>query len=118
MTALAVPDPLAAAIWRELALGYWQVLAAVDVEGERHVAIAPAPSKRAIDFSLLTKRECRVLVAVARGHSQKVIAATLGLSASTVSAAFCSARARLGFASPSELVRACQGAADTMTELV
>lgn len=97
-------------IWRELALGYWQVVSAVDVDGTRRVTIAPTPSRPEVDWARLTGRERQVLGMVARGLPQKVIAPRIGLSASAVSAAVCSARDRLGFASSSELVRACQGA--------
>jgi DNA-binding CsgD family transcriptional regulator len=102
-------DEQAETIWRELAFGYWQVLAAVDADGTRHVAIVPAASRPVVDWSLLRERERLVLAMVARGLSQKSIALRLGLSRSAISAAFQMAKERLGFRSASELVRACQG---------
>jgi DNA-binding NarL/FixJ family response regulator len=102
-------DEQAETIWREIALGYWQVLAAVDAGGTRHVAIVPAASRPVIDWSLLTERERLVLALVARGLSQKIIAPNLGLSRSAISAAFQAAKERLGFRSANALVRACQG---------
>ncbi len=101
-------DEQAETIWRELAVGYWQVLAAVDADGTRHVAIVPAASRPVVDWSVLTERERLVLALVARGFSQKVIAPKLGLSRSAISAAFQSAKGRLGFRSSNALVRACQ----------
>jgi DNA-binding CsgD family transcriptional regulator len=106
----------AGAIWREIAIGHWEVVAACDVDGVRHVALQPAASRVAIDWSVLNGRERRVLALVAHGHAQKVIALRLGLSPTTVSAAFRSARRRLGFGSSNELVRACQGAGDAIEE--
>jgi|HubBroStandDraft_2_1064218.scaffolds.fasta_scaffold125535_1 DNA-binding CsgD family transcriptional regulator len=101
-----VPEEEAVAIWRELALGRWEVLAAVDANGRRHLAIVPAAPKPSVDWRALGARERYVLALVARGCAQKVIAMKLGMAASTVSAAFQSARIALGFRSPNELVRA------------
>jgi DNA-binding CsgD family transcriptional regulator len=103
-------------IWRELASGRWQVLAAIDANGRRHLAIVPAAPKPAIHWRALGARQRYVLALVARGYAQKVIAMKLGMAASTVSAAFQSARRRLGFPSPSDLVRACQGAGEALAE--
>jgi DNA-binding NarL/FixJ family response regulator len=109
-----VPDEDAVSIWRELAMGGWEVLAAVDANGRRHLAIVPAAHKPAVDWRALGARERYVLALVARGCAQKVIAMKLGMAASTVSAAFQAARICLGFRSPNELVRACQGAGEVM----
>ena len=106
----------AAAIWREMAVGHWEVVAACDSDGTRHVAITRVASRAAVDWSLLTGRERRVLALVACGHAQKVIAMRLGLSPTTVSATFRAARDRLGFASSNELVRACQGVREAIDE--
>jgi DNA-binding CsgD family transcriptional regulator len=106
----------AATIWRELALGRWQVLAAMDANGCRHVAIVPAAPKPMIQWRALSARQRYVLALVARGCAQKVIAMKLGMAPSTVSAAFQSARVRLGFRSPNDLVRACQGAGVALAE--
>jgi DNA-binding CsgD family transcriptional regulator len=111
-----VPSSEAATIWREVAMGHWEVVAACDANGMRHVALKPAPSKASIDWSRLTERERRVLALVALGHAQMVIAMKLRLSPTTVSAAFRSARDRLGFGSSSELVRMCQGAGEAIDE--
>lgn len=106
----------AATIWRELALGRWQVLAAIDANGTRHLAIAPAAPKPGILWRALGVRQRYVLALVARGCPQKVIAMRLGMAPSTISAAFQSARVRLGFSSANELVRACQGAGEALAE--
>jgi DNA-binding CsgD family transcriptional regulator len=100
-----VPHQEAARIWRELALGHWQVLAAVDAEGTRHVAIAPLP-KPPIRWEVLRYRERQVLALAIRGTSQKLIAAELGVAATTVSETLCGARSRLGFLSVADLLRA------------
>jgi DNA-binding CsgD family transcriptional regulator len=105
----------AATIWRELALGRWRVVAAMDANGQRHLAIVPAPPQPVIHWRALGARQRYVLALVARGYAQKVIAMKLGMAPSTVSAAFQSARLRLGFPSPSDLVRACQGAGAALT---
>ena len=109
-----VPDEEAVSIWRELAMGRWEVLAAVDANGRRHLAIVPAAPKPDVDWHALGARERFVLAHVARGYAQKVIAMKLGMAASTVSAAFQAARVCLGFRSPNELVRACQGAGEAL----
>jgi DNA-binding CsgD family transcriptional regulator len=113
---MPIPSSEAADIWREIAMGHWEVLAACDADGVRHVALKPAASKATIDWSLLNERERRVLALVARGHAQKVIAMRLALSPTSVSAAFRSARDRLGFESSGDLVRACQGAGEAIEE--
>jgi DNA-binding CsgD family transcriptional regulator len=100
-----VPDQDAARIWRELALGQWQILAAVDENGTRHVAITPRPVP-AIRWETLRRRERQVLALAARGMPQKSIAAELGVTASTVSEALRTARVRLGFPCLAELLRA------------
>jgi DNA-binding NarL/FixJ family response regulator len=105
-----------ATIWRELALGRWQVLAAMDANGRRHLAIVPAATKPVIHWRALGARQRYVLALLARGYAQKVIAIKLGMAPSTVSAAFQSARLRLGFPSPNDLVRACRGAGETLAE--
>jgi DNA-binding NarL/FixJ family response regulator len=102
------PDDTAR-IWRELALGEWQVLAARDAEGTRRVVIAPLP-KRSIPWEELTCRERRVVGVAAQGASQKIIAAELGLKASAVSEALRTARTRLGFATVAQLLRAYDAA--------
>jgi DNA-binding NarL/FixJ family response regulator len=100
-----VPREHVARIWQELALGQWRVLAAADAGGMRLVAIAPV-QKEAIRWGALTPRESAVLALAARGTSQKVVAAELGMRRSNVSEALGTARTRLGFASVSELLRA------------
>jgi DNA-binding NarL/FixJ family response regulator len=102
---VCVPPEDVARIWRELTLGQWRVLAAMDVEGTRHAAIAPL-RKRVIRWEMLRPRERQVLAVAARGESQKVIVSELGVTASTVSNALHTARVRLGFGCVAELVRA------------
>lgn len=98
------PDEVAR-IWREVALGWWQVLAAADEAGTRYAAIAPL-RKTVIHWKMLQPRERQVLGIAAHGASQKVIASELGLTASRVSNALYTARARLGFGSVADLLRA------------
>jgi DNA-binding NarL/FixJ family response regulator len=93
-------------------LGHWTVLAATDSNGVRHVAIEPAASKRTVAWGALSAIQRRVLVLIAHGLPQKVIAMKLGMAPSSVSSAFQSARVRLGFRTSYELVRACQGAGE------
>lgn len=109
-------DEEAAVIWREVALGHWTVLAAVDSNGVRHVAIEPAASKPMVAWAALSPTQRQVLVQVARGLAQKVIAMKLGMAPSSVSSAFQSARVRLGFGTSCELVRACQGAVELIDD--
>jgi DNA-binding CsgD family transcriptional regulator len=109
-------DEEAAVIWRELALGHWTVLAATDSNGVRHVAIEPASSKPTVAWGALSATQRRVLVQIAHGLPQKVIAMKLGMAPSSVSSAFQSARVRLGFGTSYELVRACQGAGELIDE--
>ncbi|MGO9833632.1 MAG: helix-turn-helix transcriptional regulator [Polyangiaceae bacterium] len=100
-----VPPEEATRIWRELALGQWQVLDATDTEGTRHVAIAPL-TKPPIRWEVLRYRERQVLALATRGTSQKLIAAELGVAATTVSEILRGVRSRLGFASVAHLLRA------------
>jgi DNA-binding NarL/FixJ family response regulator len=92
-------------IWRELALGQWQIVAAADTEGTRHVAIVPT-TKPPIRWEVLRYRERQVLELAARGTSLKFIAAELGVAATTVSETLRGARSRLGFTSVAALLRA------------
>jgi DNA-binding CsgD family transcriptional regulator len=111
-----VPEEEARSIWRELALGHWEVIHALDADGRRHLAIVPRahnPKVSPVDWRALRARERYVVAMVARGCPQKVIALKLGMAPSTVSAAFQSARVRLGFASPNELVRAWKASGES-----
>jgi DNA-binding NarL/FixJ family response regulator len=102
---VAVPERDAARIWREVALGQWQILAAIDTDGTRHVAIAPRP-RPTIHWEVLRYRERQVLALAAQGVPQKFIAAELEVTASTVSEALRTARLRLGFPCLADLLRA------------
>jgi DNA-binding NarL/FixJ family response regulator len=105
-------DEQAALIWRELAAGRWEVRAAIDANGSRHVAITPVASKQGVDWGALGPRERRVVGLLAGGLAQKTVAMELGISPSAVSTALHAARARLGFGSASELVSAYRSAGD------
>ena len=100
-----VPHPEAARIWRELALGKWQVLAAVDSDGTRYVALAPL-AKVATPWEVLRYRARQVLTLATRGMSRKVIAAELGVTSTTVTETLRGARIRLGFSCLADLLRA------------
>lgn len=70
--------------WRPLVLSRWSLLDEFDTDGKRFVvAVENAPPTRAPRRNL-SEREHQVMTQASLGHSDKVIAYELGLSASTV----------------------------------
>jgi DNA-binding CsgD family transcriptional regulator len=98
-------------LWREIVAGRWSTLTGVDAAGTRY-AVLRRESANPVDWLALGKLHWAVLALLARGEALKVVAMKLGLAPSTVSSALGSARRRLGFASPSQLLRAYCAIAD------
>jgi DNA-binding NarL/FixJ family response regulator len=89
--------------WRALALGRWTILDCFDRDGRRYIVAQPnEPSPRA--GPALTRRQAQIVASVALGHSNKLIAYELGLSASTVSSHVAAAARRLGARTRVDLV--------------
>jgi DNA-binding CsgD family transcriptional regulator len=73
--------------------------------------LAPPSGRSAVDWTVLTARQRRILALVSRGRAQKVVALELGLAQSTVSATIRAARLRIGLPSLAHLVCAYAAAA-------
>jgi DNA-binding CsgD family transcriptional regulator len=92
--ALRRHDPEEAiAIWQALVAGRWSLIDHVDSDGRRYI-VAHRNDARVPDMRGLTLRERQVLAYAALGHTNKVIAYELGLSASTVAGHLARARAK------------------------
>jgi DNA-binding CsgD family transcriptional regulator len=91
-------------IWRALVSGRWSIVEHCDTDGKRLIlarrnhASVPQPAA-------LNGNERLVALYTSWGHSNKLIAYELGLSASTVSSLLRSALRKLGLGSRSELLR-------------
>ena len=91
-------------IWRALVSGRWSIVEHCDTDGKRLIlarrnqASIPQPAA-------LNANERLVALYTSWGHSNKLIAYELGLSASTVSSLLRSALRKLGLGSRSELLR-------------
>jgi DNA-binding CsgD family transcriptional regulator len=91
-------------IWRALVSGRWSIVEHSDTDGKRLIlarrnqASVPQPAALNADERL-------VALYTSWGHSNKLIAYELGLSASTVSSLLRSALRKLGLSSRSELLR-------------
>jgi DNA-binding NarL/FixJ family response regulator len=105
--------------------GQWEIVDQFDQSGRRYIVavrephVEPRPRR-------LTEREASVVMLVARGYSNKLVAYELGLSVSTVAGHIAMAMARLGVTSRVGLVarwnllnelhpQASSGAAPTTT---
>jgi DNA-binding CsgD family transcriptional regulator len=89
--------------WTGLLDGRWSLVDSFDREGRRYyLAYANAP---AVSHDVLSEREAQVAYAAALGHSNKLIAYALGISASTVATHIKSAAHKLGLATRLELIR-------------
>jgi DNA-binding CsgD family transcriptional regulator len=97
-----LPADAAVAAWRALAASE---LVAVDTfdHGDRRYLLLGAPPPRA-PAAVLSRREREVVARASAGASNKVIAADLGLSPSTVATHLSAARAKLGLVSRVGLV--------------
>jgi DNA-binding CsgD family transcriptional regulator len=90
--------------WRALVRGRWSIVDWFDSDGRRFVlAIPNAPE--VTDPRGLTEREGQVVAYAVQGHTNKIIAYRLGLSASRVSAVLHSAMRKLKCRSRSQLVK-------------
>jgi len=84
----------AMALWQAMVAGRWSLLDHFDSDGRRFV-VAHRNDAGVPDMRGLSWRERQVAAHAALGHSNKVIAYELGLSASSVSEHLASARAKL-----------------------
>lgn len=110
--ALGRTDPAAAvAQWQALVAGTWSLVDRFESDG-RHFLIARTNAPDALDPRALSPQErviCRYIVA---GHSNKLIAYSLGISAGTSSALTARAFRKLGVRSRIELVRMLAGGSE------
>jgi DNA-binding CsgD family transcriptional regulator len=88
------PDE-AVALWEALVAGRWSVIEHFERDGKRYYLAHRNDPELAPDRAL-TVREQQVLAYAELGHSNKLIAYSLGLATSTVSTLLTSARSKLG----------------------
>jgi DNA-binding CsgD family transcriptional regulator len=88
------PDE-AVALWEALTAGRWSVVEHFERDGKRYYLAHRNDPELAPDRAL-TVREHQVLAYAELGHSNKLIAYSLGLAISTVSTLLTSARSKLG----------------------
>jgi DNA-binding CsgD family transcriptional regulator len=91
-------------LWKDLAAGRLTLLDHFDRDGRRYI-LARCNDPRIAKPVKLSPRQRAVVTYVALGHSNKLIAYELGLSASTVSMQVAGAMSRLGVGSRVELVQ-------------
>jgi DNA-binding CsgD family transcriptional regulator len=96
------PDE-ALGIWRALCAGRWTLLDRFESDGRR-LLVARENSPSVPDPRALTLRERQVLAFAALGHTNKLVAYSLGISPSVVAAHLNSAMKKLGLRSRVELV--------------
>jgi DNA-binding CsgD family transcriptional regulator len=85
----------AVALWEALVAGRWSVVEHFERDGKRYYLAHRNDPELAPDRAL-TAREQQVLAYAELGHSNKLIAYSLGLTTSTVSTLLTSARSKLG----------------------
>jgi DNA-binding CsgD family transcriptional regulator len=90
-------------IWTALVAGRWTLVDHFDHDGRRYV-VARKNDPEVTPSGALTPRERQVVAYAAMGQSNKLIAYTLGLSASTVAMHLSSAAAKLGVKSRVALI--------------
>jgi DNA-binding CsgD family transcriptional regulator len=95
----------AVSIWKGLVAGRWSVADHFDRDGRRYV-LARRNDPSAPGHAGLSARECQVVAYAALGHSNKLIAYTLGLSLSAVAMHLRAAASKLGVESRIALIRA------------
>lgn len=95
----------ALATWRSLVSARWSLVDQFEENGKRYV-VARRNEVGGVGPKALTPRERQVASLVAIGHSTKLIAYELGLSAGTVRVVIAHARTKLGVSSRAELVTA------------
>lgn len=91
-------------LWQGLVAGRWSIVEHFERDGRRYYLAYKNDPSLAPDRAL-TRRERQVLAYAALGHSNKLIAYTLGLSVSTVSTHLTRARMKLGCAVPPEIAQ-------------
>jgi DNA-binding NarL/FixJ family response regulator len=94
----------ARAIWDELVAGRWEIVEAFDRDGQRCLVVRRAEEPRLP--VPLSARELDVLRLATMGHSNKRIAAELGVALSTVASHLSKAAAKLGARSRIALIKA------------
>lgn len=124
------PEAVLAA-WRALYGGRWSVVESVERDGRRLLVARPnAPlrncepptsgesvrHRRAETARQLSPQEARVLAALAKGHSNKLIAYELGLTTSTVGTLLARAARKLGCKTRIALARAGRALADRLSD--
>jgi DNA-binding CsgD family transcriptional regulator len=90
-------------LWTALVAGRYSVVSRTENGARRYLVLENNP--RSHEMRALSQRELDVLSLAARGLSTKLVAYGLGLSPTTVSAALAGAAAKLGLATPLELLR-------------
>lgn len=100
---LAQDQDQALGIWRALCAGRWTLLDRFESDGRRFL-VARENSPSVPDPLALTLRERQVVAFAALGHTNKLVAYSLGISPSTVSSSLKSAMKKLGLRSRVELV--------------
>lgn len=85
----------AVAVWEALVAGRWSIVEHVEKDGKRYY-LAHRNDPTLAEDRALTERERQVLGYAELGHSNKLIAYSLGLALSTVSTALTRARRKLG----------------------
>jgi DNA-binding NarL/FixJ family response regulator len=98
-------------MWKALVAGRWTLIDTFEGDGRRYLlAQRNDPEVRHAARAALTKREREVAGYAALGHSNKMIAYELGLSASTVATHLAEAARKLRVRSRSALIQAWSAA--------
>jgi DNA-binding CsgD family transcriptional regulator len=92
-------------LWKGLVSGRWSIVEHFETDGRRYYLAYRNDPELAADRAL-TRREKQVLSYAMLGHSNKLIAYSLGLSVSSVGTHLARARRKLGSAVPPEIVHA------------
>jgi len=104
-------DPDAALeTWRGLVSGRWSLVDRFESDGRRYV-VAHRNEAAPARMLALTLRERQVVGHVLLGHSSKLVAYTLGVSAAAVSASLQSALQKIAVRNAAQLLEACGGIA-------
>jgi DNA-binding CsgD family transcriptional regulator len=98
--------------WRALVAAQWSLVDTFEADGKRYLlARTNAPTPRGAE--LLSTRERQVLGYLELGHSTKLIAYELGISASTIRVLLARAARKLGTSTRAELLAAFRSAPST-----
>jgi DNA-binding CsgD family transcriptional regulator len=102
---LRTEDPIAATeLWQGLVAGRWSLIERYESDGRRYY-VAHRNDPQVSEPRALNARERQVIAYAVQGHSNKVIAYSLGIALSTVASHLASAQKKLGVRSRTELVR-------------